>query len=88
MIEIKGKLARKLRFWGQLRAKLEKFTVKVYFAKDAELWGPIWLKSGVKLKKIKSLIVSVGSNFKYKTKDQIEKDVEIKDWFWNSVIST
>jgi hypothetical protein len=32
-----GKIERKSRFWGHLRAKLEKFIVKVYFAKDAEL---------------------------------------------------
>jgi len=50
LIEIRGKLARKSKFWGQLRAKLKKITVNDHFAKNIELWR---LKSGVKLQKIK-----------------------------------
>jgi len=80
-----GKIERKSRFWGHLRAKLEKFIVKVYFAKDAELWGPIWLKSGVKLTRIESLIVSLGLNFintrlrtKLKKALELESDFEIQ----------
>jgi hypothetical protein len=37
LVEIKGKIARKSKFWGQLRAKLKKFTAKDHFAKGVEL---------------------------------------------------
>jgi hypothetical protein len=40
LVEIKGKIARKSKFWGQLRAKLKKFTVKNHFAKGAKLQEP------------------------------------------------
>jgi hypothetical protein len=52
------KSQKKLKFWGQLRVKLKKFTVKDHFAKDAEIWQPNQLKSRVKLKKIKSLMIN------------------------------
>jgi hypothetical protein len=34
---IRVKLQENQSFWGQLRAKLKKFTAKNYFAKDAKL---------------------------------------------------
>jgi hypothetical protein len=36
-IEIKGKIARKSKFWSQLGVKLNNFTTKDPFAKDTEL---------------------------------------------------
>jgi hypothetical protein len=39
LIEIKGKIAVKSKFWGQLRVKLKKFTANNHFAKNIELWG-------------------------------------------------
>jgi len=53
---MRGKIARKSKFLGQLRAKLKKFIGNDHFVKDVELWGPNCLKSGVKLKRIKSLM--------------------------------
>ena len=53
LIEIKGKITRKSKFWGKLGVKLKKFAAKNQYAKGAELWGPGRLKSGVKLKKLK-----------------------------------
>jgi len=35
--QIKSKIARKSKDWGQLRAKLKKFIAKDYFAKGVEL---------------------------------------------------
>jgi hypothetical protein len=37
LIEIRGKIARKSKFWSQLRAKLKKFAAKDHFGKDTEL---------------------------------------------------
>jgi hypothetical protein len=55
---------------GQLMAKLKKFTVKDHFAKDVKLWGPNWLKSGVKLKRIKNFNGQLRVNlYKSKTND-------------------
>ena len=62
MVQISGKVARKLKFLGQLRAKLKKFIAKDHFVKDAKLWGFNWLSLGVKLNKIKSLMVNWESN--------------------------
>jgi hypothetical protein len=53
-----GKIARKLKFWDQLRAKLKKFATKNHFAKGAKLWELNQLKLEVKLKKFKSLMVN------------------------------
>jgi len=53
LIQIRDQNVRKSNFLGQLMAKLKKFTIKDHFAKDIKLWGPNWLKSGVKLKRIK-----------------------------------
>jgi len=36
-IEIKGKIARKSKFWSQLGVKLNNFTTKDPFAKDTKL---------------------------------------------------
>jgi hypothetical protein len=49
-----GKIARKSKFWGQLKAKFKKFTSKDQKKKKkgTELWGPNQLKSGIKFKKI------------------------------------
>jgi hypothetical protein len=58
LVEIRGKIARKLNFWDQLRAKLKKFATKNYFAKGVKLWEPNQLKLEVKLKKFKSLMVN------------------------------
>ena len=132
LIEIRGKIASKLKFWGQLGVKLKRFAANDEFTKGDELWGPNWLKSGVKLKEIESLMVNRGSNcinprsmtklknalqleadlkfsrgkialnqkfeenwkfndqskvklHKSKTKDQTEKYVVIRGWFWNSI---
>jgi len=59
---MRGKIARKSKFLGQLRAKLKKFIGNDHFVKDVELWGPNCLKSGVKLKRIKSLMAKWMSN--------------------------
>jgi hypothetical protein len=37
LIEIKGQIARKLKFWGQLGAKLKKFTDKDQSAKGTKI---------------------------------------------------
>jgi hypothetical protein len=37
LIKIRGKITRKSKFWGWLRAKLKKFAVKDHFKKGAEL---------------------------------------------------
>jgi len=37
LIEIRGKIARKLKFWGQLRAKLKKFAARDQSAKGAKI---------------------------------------------------
>jgi hypothetical protein len=37
LIEIRGQIARKLKFWGQLRVKLIKFKIKDQSAKGAKL---------------------------------------------------
>jgi hypothetical protein len=58
LIEIRGKIRRKSKFWGQLKAKLKQFAAKDHFGKGVKLWGPNWLKSGVKLKKFKSLMAN------------------------------
>jgi len=39
LIEIRGQIGRKLKFWGQLGAKLKKFAAKDQSAKGAALWG-------------------------------------------------
>jgi len=36
LIEIKGKIARKSKFWGQLGVKLKKFAANDQFAKDVK----------------------------------------------------
>jgi hypothetical protein len=53
LIEIRGQIARKLKFWGQLEAKLKKFAAKDQSAKAPKLRGLIDKKTGVKLKKLK-----------------------------------
>jgi len=58
LIQIKGKIKRKSKVWGQLKAKLKKFTVKDHFAIGVKPWKFSWLKLGVKLKKIKSLMAN------------------------------
>jgi hypothetical protein len=58
LIEIKGKIARKSKFVGQLWAKLKKFEANDHFGKGIKLYGPNWLKSKVKLKRIKILMVN------------------------------
>lgn len=37
LIEIRGKIVRKLEFWGQLGVKLKNFKAKDHFAKGVEL---------------------------------------------------
>jgi len=39
LIEIRGQIARKLKFWGQLGAKLKKFAAKDQYAKGAKIEG-------------------------------------------------
>jgi hypothetical protein len=39
LIEIKGQIARKLKFWGQLEAKLKKFAARDQSAKGAKIKG-------------------------------------------------
>jgi len=80
-----GKIASQLKFWGQLGVKLKKFAAKDKFKKGDKLWGPNWLKSEVKLKKIESLMVNRGSNYinlrsmtKLKNMLQLEADFEIQ----------
>jgi hypothetical protein len=53
-----GKIQRKSKFWGQLKAKLKQFAAKDHFGKGVKLRRPNWLKSGVKLKKFKSLMAN------------------------------
>jgi hypothetical protein len=64
LIEIKGKIARKSKFWGSLRAKLKKFTTNDHFVNDIELWQPNWLKSGMKLKRTESLMLNWRLNWR------------------------
>jgi hypothetical protein len=58
LIEIRGKIARNSKFWGQSRAKFKKITANDHFAKNAELWEQNWIKSGLNLKETKSLMVN------------------------------
>jgi hypothetical protein len=37
LVQIRGKIERKLKFWGQLRVKLNKFAANDHFEKDVEL---------------------------------------------------
>ena len=53
MIEIRGQIARKLEFRGQLGVKLKKFADKDHFVKGGRLWDLIGQKPGVKLKNLK-----------------------------------
>ena len=53
MIEIRGQIARKLEFRGQVGVKLKKFADKDHFVKGGRLWDLIGQKSGVKLKNLK-----------------------------------
>jgi len=62
MVQIRGKVARKLNFLGQLRAKLKKFIANDHFVKSVELRELNWLNLGMKLKKINSLMVNWESN--------------------------
>jgi hypothetical protein len=39
LIEIRGQIARTLKFWGQLEAKLKKSEAKDYYATGGKLWG-------------------------------------------------
>jgi hypothetical protein len=39
LIEIRGQIARKLKFWGQLGVKLKKLTAKDVSVKDAKIKG-------------------------------------------------
>jgi hypothetical protein len=39
LIEIRSQIARKLKFWGQLGAKLKKSEAKDQSAKGGKLWG-------------------------------------------------
>ena len=39
MIQIRGKIERKSKFWGQLRVKLKKFTAKDHFCKRSQTLG-------------------------------------------------
>jgi hypothetical protein len=38
LIKIRGKIARKSKFLGELRVKLKKFTANDHFVKGTELW--------------------------------------------------
>jgi hypothetical protein len=58
LVQIRGKIARKSKFLGQLGVKLKKFKVNDHFAKGIKLCGPNWLKLGVKLKRFKKLMVN------------------------------
>jgi len=75
LVEIRGKIERKIKVYGQLVVKLKKFAAKNLFEKSVEVWGQNWMKSGVKLKRIESLMVNL---HKSKTNDQNEKGVEIQ----------
>jgi len=46
LIEIRGPIARKLKFCGQLGVKLKKLTAKDQFAKGTKIWGLNWQKPG------------------------------------------
>jgi len=46
LIEIRGQIARKLKFWGQLEAKLKKFAAKDQSAMAPKLRGLIDKKRG------------------------------------------
>jgi len=39
LIEIRGPIARTLKFWGQLGVKLKKLTAKDHSAKGENIWG-------------------------------------------------
>ena len=67
MIEIRGQIARKLKFWGQLGVKLTKFTAKDHSTTGGQLWGFNWQNQGQNRKKIKVLgltICAIKSNLK------------------------
>jgi hypothetical protein len=58
LIEIRGQIARKLKFWGQLEAKLKKFAAKDQSAKAPKLRGLIDKKNGGEIEEIESLMVN------------------------------
>ena len=69
----------------KFRVKLKKITTKDLSVKGIELRGPNWLKSGVKLKKIKSLMVNWRSicinprpKIKMKKVLEFEADIEVR----------
>jgi hypothetical protein len=67
LIEIRGQIASKLKFLGQLEVKLTKFTANDYFATGGQLWGFNWQNQGQNRKKIEvlgSIISAIKSNLK------------------------
>jgi len=58
LIEIRGKIAKTLKFWDQLGVKLKIFAVKDQSAKGAGLYELNWQKPGVELNKIEILMVN------------------------------
>jgi len=81
LIEIRGKIARKSKFFSQLRAKLKNFAANDHFTKDTKLWEPNWLKSGGEIEENWKFNGQLRVKLlKSKTKDQNKKSVEIQGW--------
>jgi hypothetical protein len=75
LVQIRSKITRKSKFWCQLGVKLKKFAANNHFVKGIELRGLNWLKSGVKLKKIKILMVNWGLNINPRPRTNVKKEL-------------
>jgi hypothetical protein len=56
--QIRDKITRKSKFWGQLRAKLKKFRIKDLFIKGVWIWGPNSTKNKGEIEEIINLKVN------------------------------
>ena len=80
MIEIRGKIARQLKFWGQLGVKLTQFTFKDHSATGGQLWGFNWQNQEQTRKKIKvlgSIIGVIKSNWKIENWNELWPKTEL-----------
>jgi hypothetical protein len=77
LVQIRGKIARKSKFWGQLRVKLKKFTVKDHFEKKYRTLKTQWsqlIEIMGKIEKNWKFNGQLRINLhKFKIKDQSEK---------------
>jgi hypothetical protein len=58
LIEIRGQIARKLKFWGQLGAKLKKIRGQGPICKRRKTMGIQLTKTGGEIEEIESLMVN------------------------------